>query len=70
MNTLPQILICDDDAVFHTSVKYALNVKYNCRTAYNADEALVILKKYPVDILLLDIQMRSPSQGLNYIPHS
>jgi two-component system nitrogen regulation response regulator NtrX len=68
MQRLPQILICDDDAVFQLSVKQALKGKYECKTAYNADEALAVLKKNPVDVLLLDIQMRSPSEGLNFIP--
>ena len=68
MQKLPQILICDDDSVFQLSVKQALKGKYECRTAYNADEALAILKKQPVDILLLDIQMRSPTEGLRFIP--
>jgi DNA-binding NtrC family response regulator len=68
MQRLPQLLICDDDAVFQLSVKQVVKGKYECRTAYNADEALVILRKHPVDILLLDIQMRSTSEGLNFIP--
>ncbi len=65
---LPQILICDDDAVFQLAIKHALKGKYECRTAYHSDEAIAILKKYPIDVLLLDIQMRSPSEGLQSIP--
>jgi DNA-binding NtrC family response regulator len=65
---LPLVLICDDDAVFQLSVKQALKGLYECRTAYNADEALAILRKQPVDVLLLDIQMRTPDEGLAAIP--
>jgi two-component system nitrogen regulation response regulator NtrX len=68
MPKLPQILICDDDAVFQLSVKQALKGECECRTAYNADEALAILRNHPVDVLLLDIQMRSPTEGLRFIP--
>lgn len=68
MQRLPQILICDDDAVFQLGVKHALKGQYECRTAYHADEALAILRNHPVDILLLDIQMRSPTEGLKFIP--
>ena len=65
---LPQVLICDDDAVFQLGVKQALKGKYECRTAYNTDEGLAILRNHPVDILLLDIQMRSANEGLQSIP--
>jgi DNA-binding NtrC family response regulator len=68
MQKLPQVLICDDDAVYQLSVKHALKGRYECRTAYNADEALAILRKQPTDVLLLDIQMRSPTEGLQSIP--
>jgi DNA-binding NtrC family response regulator len=68
MQRLPQLLICDDDSVFQLGVKQALKGKYECRTAYNGDEALAILRKQPVDVLLLDIQMRSPNEGLKFIP--
>jgi DNA-binding NtrC family response regulator len=68
MQKLPQILVCDDDAVFQLGVKQALKGQFECRSAYNADEALAILRNHPVDILLLDIQMRSPTEGLKFIP--
>ena len=64
----PQVLICDDDSVFQLSVKHVLKGKYECKTAYNTDEALAILRNQSVDILLLDIQMRSPTEGLEAIP--
>lgn len=66
-----QILICDDDPAVHVSIKNALKnqkTSYALRSAYHADEALLILQKYPVDILILDIQMRTPQEGLEYLP--
>ena len=34
----------------------------------NTDEAKTILRKYPVDLILLDIQMRNSDEGLRAIP--
>ncbi|OFZ21540.1 MAG: hypothetical protein A2X94_05395 [Bdellovibrionales bacterium GWB1_55_8] len=67
MNRLPQILICDDDSLLHLGVKHALKGHCECRSAYNTDEALLILKKQPADVLLLDIQIRTPLEGLEAI---
>jgi DNA-binding NtrC family response regulator len=65
MPRLPRILICDDDSTFHLAVKYALKGKCECRSAYHSDEALAILKSHSIDILLLDIQIRTPNEGLD-----
>jgi DNA-binding NtrC family response regulator len=68
MERTPQILICDDDATFHLAVKHSLKSKYECRTAYNGDEAMAIVKNHPVDAMILDVQMRTSDEGLRYIP--
>src|SRR5690348_7013713 len=68
MKKLPLLLICDDDSVFQLAVKQTLKGKFDCKTAYNTDEATAILKNHPVDVLLLDIQMRSSKEGLSSIP--
>lgn len=68
MERTPTILICDDDSVFHLAVKHALKTKYNCLSAYNGDEALAIIRKNAIDVLLLDVQMRTPDEGLQYLP--
>jgi two-component system response regulator AtoC len=65
MTRLPLLLICDDDATFHLAVKQSLKGKCECRSAYNSDEANVILKKNPIDLVLLDVEMRTPDEGLN-----
>ena len=64
---LPLILICDDDATFHLAVKHAVKGRLECRSAYHGDEALAIVRNQPVDLVLLDIQMRTPDEGLRYI---
>lgn len=64
-----QILICDDDPSFHLAVKHTLKEKYHFRSAYNADEAKQILKSHSMDVLLLDIEMRTAEEGLQALPH-
>lgn len=65
---LPSILICDDDQLFHLAVKTALKKSYEIRSAYHGDEALAILRNQRFEVVLLDIQMRTPSEGLELIP--
>lgn len=62
------ILICDDDAAIHVGLKAALKGRHECKSAYNGDEALAILRNNPVTLILLDIQMRTPKEGLQLIP--
>src|SRR4051794_4691545 len=64
----PQVLICDDDSLYHMALKAALKSQCDCRSAYNSDEAITILKNQAIDILLLDVQMRDPEEGLRAIP--
>ena len=68
MKSLPQVLICDDDKMFHLAAKHTLKGKFECRSAHHTEEAIAILRKHPVDILLLDVQMRTPTEGLDAIP--
>jgi DNA-binding NtrC family response regulator len=70
MNTarLPQILICDDDSTFQLAVKYALKSQCECQTAMNGDEALLQLRNHSFDAVLLDVQIRSENEGLEYLP--
>ncbi|MBC7691448.1 MAG: sigma-54-dependent Fis family transcriptional regulator [Methylotenera sp.] len=65
---LPQVLICDDDQTFHLAVKYSLKGRFQCRSAMNGDEALAIVRNHPIDLILLDVQMRTPDEGLRYLP--
>ncbi len=68
MKKPPLVLICDDDETFHLAVKYSLKGKYECRSAKNGDEALLLLKKEKYQFVLLDIQMRTPTEGLEVLP--
>ena len=64
---LPQILICDDDPTFQMAVKHSLKGKFQFKTAFHGDEALAVLKNHAIDLVLLDIQMRSDDEGLKFI---
>jgi DNA-binding NtrC family response regulator len=64
----PRILICDDDANIHLAIKSALRNDFDIRTAYHGDEALLILKKYQIDVVLLDLDMRVPGEGFEILP--
>ncbi len=68
MKNAATILVCDDDPLFHLTLKHALQSKFEIRSAYNGDEALAIIRNHSIDILLLDIQIRSGNEGLTYIP--
>src|SRR5262245_61025583 len=68
MEKLPQILICDDDSMIHLSIKHALQGRFECRSAYNGDEAAAILRSHAFDAILLDIQMRTADEGLKLLP--
>ncbi len=63
-----KILICDDDPIFQISIKQTLQRDYECRFANGSEEALDLIKTHPFDLLLLDIQMKNPEEGLHFIP--
>jgi DNA-binding NtrC family response regulator len=65
---LPRILICDDDRNLHLGLKSSLSKDFDVRSAYQIDEALVILKKHTLDILLLDMDLGGGQDGLSAIP--
>jgi two-component system nitrogen regulation response regulator NtrX len=62
------ILICDDEVNFHLAVKHSLRSRYEFRSAYNGDEAITVLRSNAVDLLLLDLSMRTPDEGFDYLP--
>lgn len=61
------VLICDDDSLIHLAIKEALKDQFIIHSAYNGDEALSLVKRHPIDVVLLDIRMRSDDEGLRYI---
>jgi DNA-binding NtrC family response regulator len=67
---MADILICDDDSTFQLATKLVLTKQagHRCHTAKNTDEAWVILKKQKIDVVLLDIEMRTREEGLEFLP--
>ncbi|MBI3556977.1 MAG: sigma-54-dependent Fis family transcriptional regulator [Deltaproteobacteria bacterium] len=63
-----RVLIVDDDRAIHLATKYVLRGKYDCLSAYNGDEAMIVAQSQPVDVILLDIHMRHEGEGLAYVP--
>ncbi|MBS1960309.1 MAG: sigma-54-dependent Fis family transcriptional regulator [Bdellovibrionales bacterium] len=66
--SLPKVLICDDDKTLHLAIKTVLGNNYDLKSAYNGDEAVAILRNQRMDIVLLDMEMRHASEGLETIP--
>lgn len=67
-SNLPALLVCDDDQLIHLTIKHALKGKYLIHSAYHGDEARALLKSNRVAAILLDVQMRTPKEGLELIP--
>lgn len=56
--TQPRILVVDDEARMRDSVRDLLDAYgYKCQLAASAEQALKTLEQYPVDLMLLDINM-------------
>lgn len=64
----PKILICDDNQTIHLAIKSALSSDYEFKSAFNSEEALVILKKNQLDLVLLDMEIEHSRSGLDLIP--
>jgi DNA-binding NtrC family response regulator len=62
------ILVCDDDSVFNLTVQHCIKGRYNCLTCGDTDKAAEIIRTHEIDLLLLDIHLRSPDEGLKFIP--
>ncbi len=68
MNTPAHILICDDNPVYHQYLQRSLSPSFKVTATRDGDEALKALKEQSIDLMLLDIQLRSPTEGIQYIP--
>ncbi len=67
---MAQILICDDDLTFQLACRETLSrsASHGCRWAKNSVEARLLLEKESFDLLLLDIEMRTSDEGLEFLP--
>jgi two-component system response regulator AtoC len=62
-----RILVCDDDPLFRKTLGLLLRDFGSVVSTQNTDEALQILASKTFDLVLLDIQMRTPDEGLRAI---
>src|SRR3989338_5932360 len=53
----PNILVVDDEKSMRDSMHMLLKDKYNVHLATSGKEAVAIVKKHPVDLVLLDIRL-------------
>lgn len=60
----PTILIVEDDAINQFFIKKVLSPKYNAVGAADADAALQKLDEQKIDLILMDISLRSGRNGL------
>jgi DNA-binding NtrC family response regulator len=65
---MSSILICDDDPIFRLALKKALSSEGDVITTMHGDETLALLKTKKIDLLLLDISMRTEREGLEILP--
>jgi DNA-binding NtrC family response regulator len=64
----PKLLVVDDDEVFQLSLKTYLRTHFDVKFADNSDQALIMIKSQRFDILLLDVRMRTETEGIDAIP--
>jgi CheY-like chemotaxis protein/anti-sigma regulatory factor (Ser/Thr protein kinase) len=60
------VLIVEDDALNQVTIKRFIENKYNTLLTDSSDEALEILKKNKVDIILMDISIKGKKNGLEF----
>jgi DNA-binding NtrC family response regulator len=63
-----RILICDDDALSRKTLELGLRDLGALTLTAHADEAMQVMAKKSFDLLILDIQMRTPDEGLVFLP--
>lgn len=70
MPTKPRLLVVDNEIDICNFVKSFFSLRgFDVATALNGDEALERVKNDPkIDIILLDVVMRSEEEGIQYLP--
>jgi len=68
LKSKPKILICDDNQNIHLAIKSTFGNQFEFKSAYSSEEALVILKKNHIDLVLLDMEIEHHRSGIEMIP--
>ncbi|MEN6627006.1 MAG: response regulator [Candidatus Sumerlaeia bacterium] len=67
-NTLPRVLIVDDNVSYRDAFRRNLLLQgYEVAEAGNMDEALAVLGEHAADVVVTDLSMRHPTEGLDLI---
>lgn len=64
----PSVLVCDDDPLFKIQLKRSLEDRYEVFTAEHCDEAIDLLRSRYFNLFVLDINIRTPLEGLEFLP--
>ncbi|RMF08598.1 MAG: response regulator [Candidatus Neomarinimicrobiota bacterium] len=65
MTGKPSVLILEDDKETITLYEKTLGKKYDVHTAVSVSEARQILKKFPIQLVLLDLSVEGDEDGLD-----
>jgi DNA-binding response OmpR family regulator len=69
MTNKPRLLVVDNEMDVCNFVKSFFEIRgFDVLTAYNGDEALNVLNVTKVDLVILDVNMRSDNEGIEYLP--
>lgn len=66
-NEKNHILVCDDDAAITESLNMILSSRYHVHVARSTVEGYEMVVKYPVKVILLDIEFPNDESGLHAI---
>ena len=69
MSSKPKLLVVDNEIDVCNFVKSFFEIRgFKVTTAQNGDEAMAKLLPEDPDIVILDVKMRTDSEGLDYLP--
>ena len=69
MSTKPRLLVVDNEIDVGNFVKSFFEIRgFDVVAVLNGDEAMKILEDVKPDLIILDVIMRSPREGLEYLP--
>lgn len=68
VNTQIHILVCDDDPLMRKTLTVLLQKHATVHTCAHTDEGLQLFKNKKIDLVILDVEMRTKDEGVKAIP--
>lgn len=69
MSKKPKLMVVDNEIDICNFVKSFFEARgFEVATALNGDEAMAKLSKEKPDLVILDVMMRRPEEGIEYLP--